>query len=168
MYVSLHNAVTAAGVRATLLFNSFGAGWIPGAVKAQPSLKTLIDGFTNHPYGLAHENSGGKWGPGAMEQMHGEAVADGVANTSFYVTEFGVEDGIGPKPQVGSSGPAQQAERIKAVYNEFLATGYVKGCWYYQGHDDSTGKWGLIEPQTSGSSPFIPRPSLAVVESFAH
>ena len=80
-------------MRATLLFNSFGAGWIPGAVKAQPSLKTLIDGFTNHPYGLAHENSGGKWGPGAMEQMHGEAVADGVANTSFYVTEFGVEAG---------------------------------------------------------------------------
>ena len=167
MYVSLANAVKSAGIKATLMFNSFGAGWISGAIKAQPSLKTLIDAFSNHPYGLANENSSGKWGPGAMEAMHAEAVSLGVVNTNFYITEFGVEDGIGPKPQVGSSGPAQQAERIKAVFTELIGTGYVKGIWYYQTHDDSTGKWGLIEPQASGSSPFIARPSLTVVAAFA-
>jgi hypothetical protein len=94
-------------------------------------------------------------------------VSLGVVNTDFYVTEFGVEDGIGPKPQVGSSGPAQQAERIKAVYEELIGTGYVKGIWYYQTHDDSTGKWGLIEPQENGSSPFVPREALGVIEGFA-
>jgi hypothetical protein len=167
MYVSLANAVNSAGIKATLMFNSFGEGWISGALKAQPSLKTLIDAFSNHPYGLAHENSSGKWGPGAMEQMHAEAVSLGIVNTNFYITEFGVEDGIGPKPQVGSSGPAQQAERIKSVFEELIGTGYVKGIWYYQAHDDSTGKWGLIEPQASGSSPFVARPSLTVVSAFA-
>jgi alpha-tubulin suppressor-like RCC1 family protein len=167
MYVSLAQAVRAAGLKVKLLFNSFGSHWIAGAVSAQPSLKTLIDGFTNHPYGLARENREGKWGPGAMEAMHAEAVSLGVVNTDFYVTEFGVEDGIGPKPQVGSSGPAQQAERIRAVYEELIGTGYVRGIWYYQTHDDSTGKWGLIEPQVNGSSPFIPREALGVIEKFA-
>jgi alpha-tubulin suppressor-like RCC1 family protein len=167
MYASLANAVNTAGLKVTLMFNSFGGGWITKAVAAVPSLKTLVTAFSNHPYGLAHENQRGEWGPGAMEQQHGEVVSMGFVHTDYYVTEFGVENHIGSQPQIGSSGNAQQAERIKGVYEELIGTGYVKGIWYYQAHDDSTGTWGLIEPQLNGGSPFIPREALGVVEEFA-
>jgi hypothetical protein len=165
MYASLANAVNAAGLKVTLLFNSFGGGWITKAVAAVPSLKTLVDDFSNHPYGLAFENQRGEWGPGAMEQQHGEAVSMGFAHANYYVTEIGIEDNSSD-PHAGSSGPAQQAERIKADYQELVGLSWVRGIWYYQVHDDSTGTWGLCEQET-GSSPFTARPALAVVSSFA-
>lgn len=44
------------------------------------------------------------------------------------------------------------------MFTEPIGYQFVKGIWYYQTHDDTTGKWGLIEPQESGESPSVPRP----------
>jgi len=177
MFVSLANAVNAAGLtNVKLLFNSFGNysgpkgssivpgghGWLADAVAAVPSLKTLVGGFTHHPYGLAGENNEYNWGPGALKAEHEQAVSLGFQHTNYYVTEFGVEDEASGK--TGSASPAQQAERVKAVYTELIGFGYVKGIWYYESHDDgtgNTGKWGFV----SGS--WTPRPVLAVLEGFA-
>ncbi len=52
------------------------------------------------------------------------------------------------------------------MLTELIGYGYVKGVWYYQTHDDGTGKWGLIEPQESGESPFVARPSLEALANF--
>src|ERR1700685_2727825 len=165
MYASLANAVNAAGLKVTLLFDSFGAGWINKALAAEPSLTTLVDAFSNHPYGLPHENQRGEWGPGAMEQMHAEAVSMGFAHTDFYLTEYGVEiAGHGSGPSVATE--AEREKVIKEAYAEFTGLPYVKGIWWYQTHDDSTGNWGLCE-QESGSSPFTARPALAVLSGIA-
>jgi|GEM_PF-2529201 len=174
MFVSLANAVKSAGVTgAKLLFNSFGDyskpggewsqmdsgnGWLHDALAAQPALKEDVGGFSDHPYGKAHEATPEHDGPAGMEEQHAFAVKLGFLNTDYYLTEYGVEE---------TSTPAAQAAAIKASYEEFTSDSYVKGIWYYQTHDDSTGKWGLIEPQETGSSPFVPRPSLEVVSDFA-
>ena len=176
MYMSLANAVDAAGIKGVkLLFNSFGnyvrsdgawsevakgGGWIADALAAQPGLKARVDGFTGHPYGLAGENQEDDWGPGAMEVQHNQAVALGFVNTEYYVSEFGVEVEAGGV--TGSNSPAQQAERVKAVYTELISLSYIKGIWIYESHDeDAANKWGFV----SGS--WTPRPLLGVLEAFA-
>lgn len=175
LYVSLANAVKAAGVTGVkLLFNDYGdynangtwstvsrgGGWLGDALRAQPTLKTLVAGFTHHPYGLAGENQEDNWGPGALQADHSQAVSLGFVNTEFYVTEFGVQAETGGP--TGSNSLAQQAERVKAVYTELIGLGYVRGIWYYESHDESsTAKWGFV----SGS--WTPRPVLAVLEEFA-
>jgi hypothetical protein len=168
MFVSLANSVNMSGLKVSLLFNSFGdyfngsswsnppAGWLGDALKAQPSLKTLVGGFTNHPYGIAHENQENDWGPGALEAQHNQAVSLGFNNTNYYITEYGV--------QVNSStNETQQAEQIKSVYNELTGLTYDKGIWYYESHDENeSSKWGLISRATGAS-----RLSLFTVSSFA-
>jgi sugar lactone lactonase YvrE len=182
MFVSLSKAVDAAGITGVkLLFDSFGdyeeyeggpwsqaccgGGWLATAERAEPELLQRVAGFTMHPYGEAGGNLENDWGPGALKVEHDQAVSLGFENTEYYATEFGVELDTGGV--TGSSSPADQAEKIRAVYAELIGYGFVRGIWYYQTHDDGTGKWGLIEPQESGSSPFLPRPSLEVVSSFA-
>ena len=175
MYVSLDNAVKAAGVTGVkLLFNDYGdydpngvwslvqygGGWLGDALRAQPTLKTIVAGFTNHPYGKPGENQEDNWGPGALVAEHNQAVSLGFANTDFYVSEFGVRAEAGGA--TGSASPAQQAELVRAVYTELIATGYVKGIWFYESHDESsTAKWGFV----SGS--WSPRPVLGVLEEIA-
>jgi hypothetical protein len=177
MYMALANAVDAAGVRSVkLLFNSFGDyqrpdgtysnvaegnGWLGDALRAQPGLKARIDDFSQHPYGLAWENNENTndWGPGALEAEHRQAVGLGFSHTDYYATEFGVQLNAGGV--TGSSSQTQQAERIKAVYTELIATGYVKGIWYYGPHDNETGTWGLV------TDPWTPRQALTVVALFA-
>jgi len=151
-----------------------GNGWVADALKAQPSLKTRIEAFVSHPYGRAHEDTGDHEGPGGLEDQHAQAVSLGIAGAgAYYLTEFGIETApCANKHGYTGSGVctqnnAQQAEWIKEAYAEFVSLPYVKGVWYYQTHDDSSGKWGLIEPQESGASPFVARPSLEVVSSFA-
>jgi len=177
MYMALAKAVDTAGVKGVkLLFNSFGDyqrldgtysnvtegnGWLADALRVQPGLKTRIDDFSQHPYGLAWENNENTddWGPGALEAEHKQAVELGLSHTDYYVTEFGVQLEAGGV--TGSNSQAQQAERIKAVYTELIGTGYVKGIWYYGPHDNETGTWGLV------ADPWTPRQALAVVASFA-
>ena len=182
MFVSLSRAVEEAKISGVkLLFNSYGdyqeregggfscvcggRGWLGDALKAQPELKKRIADFTMHPYGEKAENSANDLGPQALYVEHKQAVELGFEHTDYYVTEFGVElEAPGPE---GSKSPEDQAERIRGVYEELIGFGFVKGIWYYGALDNSTGKWGLIEPQPTETSPFVPRPALGVVSSFA-
>ncbi len=180
MFVSLSKAVEGAKVEGVkLLFDSYGdyeeskegpwsqvccgGGWLATAEKAQPELRQRVAGFTMHPYGEAGENKENDGGPGALWAQHEQAVALGFENTEYYLTEYGAQ----VEGEVNSTSLASQKEKIKAVYEELVTFPFVRGIWYYQTHDDTTGKWGLIEKQESGESPFVPRPSLEVVESFA-
>ncbi len=182
MFVSLSKAVEKEGITGIkLLFNSYGdyetsnggpwsqvccgGGWLATAEKAQPELLKRVSGFTMHPYGAAGENKENDWGPGALKVEHEQAVSLGFEHTNYYATEFGIklEEGGGD----GSTSKANQAEKIGAVYSELAGFGYVKGIWYYQSHDDGSGKWGLIEHQEGGESPFEPRPSLETVANYA-
>jgi hypothetical protein len=116
-----------------------------------------------HPYGEAGENRANDGGPLALWAQHQQAVSLGFQNTDYYATEYGVQvEGV-PDP----SSLERQAQEVEAVYSELVSYGFVKGIWYYQTHDDDTGQWGLVERQETGESPFIPRPALTVVSSFA-
>jgi len=181
MFVSLSKAVEEAGITGVkLLFNSYGdyqeseggkfsqvccgGGWLAVAEKAKPELLKRVAGFTMHPYGEVGENKENDWGPVALKVEHEQAVSLGFEHTDYYATEFGVK--LNEEGRTGSTSLANQAERIKAVFTELIGYPYVKGIWYYQTHDDGTGKWGLIEPQESGESPFVARPSLEAVANF--
>jgi hypothetical protein len=178
MFMALYNAVNAAGIKgARLLFSgggdymrpggtwsqiTNGGGWVADAVKAQPGLLSAVGGFVEHPYGRAHEDNGEHAGPGGMEDQHANEVALGFKNTDIYITEYGVQFTPGSEGRYNASTEALQAQRIKEVYAEFLSLPYVRGIWYYQLHNDSTGNWGLV------SGVWEPRPALAVLESYAN
>jgi hypothetical protein len=168
MYVALSRAMEGAGVTGvTLIFDSFGdyelpggeestiatgRGWLGDALKAEPGLKQRISAFSSHPYGVPGvKYTHGDWAIEGLEAQHAETVALGFPHTSFYATEYGEKDN-------DSSSPQMQAEHIRWAYLKMLALPWVRGIWYYQLHDDSTGGWGLV----SGS--FEPRPALAVLE----
>ena len=125
--------------------------------------RSLEGGFSMHPYGEPGENRSNDYGPQALSVQHEQAVALGFQHTDYYATEFGAEVEGQPDP----SSLDRQARAIEAVYEELISFGFVKGIWYYQTHDDDTGQWGLVEHQETGRSPFIARPSLAVVAAFA-
>lgn len=180
MFVSLSKAAEAAGVSGVeLLFDSFGSyeegpggpwskaccggGWLATAVKAEPELLTRVDGFTMHPYGEPGTNLKDDRGPGALDAEHQQALALGFRNTQYYVTEYGVAI----RGKITASALARQATQITAAYTEMLGFGFVSGIWYFETHDDVTGNWGLVEPQSSEASPFVPRPALAAVSQFA-
>ncbi len=180
MFLSLARAVQAAHiVGVKLLFDSYGdfqegeggpwsqvwsgGGWLAAAVAAEPELRSLEGGFSMHPYGEPGENRSNDYGPQALSVQHEQAVALGFQHTDYYATEFGAEVEGQPDP----SSLDRQARAIEAVYEELISFGFVKGIWYYQTHDDDTGQWGLVEHQETGRSPFIARPSLAVVAAFA-
>lgn len=133
-----------------------GAGWNGDAIRQYPELLTEIDCIVAHPYGLAHADNGEHTGPGGMEDQHAQLVKFGVKNTDFYITEYGVQ-----AAGTSTDALAEQEANITAAYLQFTKLPYVKGIWYYQVHDDGTGKWGLV------TSPWTPRPSLEAVASFA-
>lgn len=181
MFISLSKAVEEAGITGVkLLFNSYGdyqesnggkwsqvccgGGWLATAEKAKPELLKRVAGFTMHPYGEVGENKENDWGPVALKVEHEQAVSLGFEHTDYYATEFGVK--LNEEGPNGSTSLANQAEKIKAVLTELIGYGFVKGIWYYQTHDDGTGKWGLIEPQENGESPFVARPALETVANF--
>jgi hypothetical protein len=180
MFVSLARAVRDAHVTGVkLLFDSYGdfeegeggpwsqvwsgGGWLAAAVGAEPELRSLVGGFGMHPYGEAGENRANDSGPLALWVQHEQAASLGFEHTDYYATEFGVQVEGQPSP----SSLARQAQAIEAVYRELIGYGFVKGIWYYQTHDDDTGEWGLLEHQETGHSPFIGRPSLAVLSGLA-
>jgi hypothetical protein len=171
MYMALAGAIKAAGIKGvTLIFNSFGdyqeadgamseessdRGWLGDALSAQPALKAEVQAFSSHPYGIPGvKYDGHDWGIEGLEQQHSYAVALGFDHTDYYATEYGEED----QPPQAPANAQQQAERIKWAYTELLSQPYIKGIWYYQLHDDSSGHWGLV------SSSWEPRPALAVME----
>jgi hypothetical protein len=183
MFMSLANAVQAAGVTGVkLLFSGggdylranntwsqicCGGGWVADALKAEPGLLQAVGGFVSHPYGRAHVDNPEHEGPGGMEDQHANAVALGFKNTGYYITEYGIQWTPGEEGRFSAPTQALQAAWLKESYEEFLALPYVRGIWYYQTHDDVTGKWGLIEPQGPANAAFVPREALGVLEGFA-
>jgi hypothetical protein len=180
MFMSLAHAVAAAHIEGVkLLFDGYGnfveaegappsplwsgGGWIAAALAAEPELRTAVGGFTVHPYGNAGENRENDGGTLAVVAQHEQEVSLGFQNTDAYVTEVGVQVEGAPEP----SSLSAQARELGAILAELVSFGFVKGIWIYQTHDDPTGKWGLIEDQESGASPFIGRPSLQVVSELA-
>jgi hypothetical protein len=172
MYMALAHAIDAAGITGvTLIFNSFGdyetaggelslmangRGWLGDALKAEPELKQRVSDFSNHPYGIPGvKYVHGDWGMEGLEAQHQDAVSLGFSKTAFYATEYGESDTHPSSLQI-------QAERIKWAYGRMLSMPFVRGVWYYQLHDDSTGGWGLV----SGS--WEPRPALSVLEGLIH
>lgn len=175
MFMALSDAVQGAGLKVQLLFSGGGdyerpngtwsqidhsGGWLADALKAQPGLLSAVGGFAEHPYGRAYEDNGEHHGPGGLVDLHANEVSLGFENTNAYITEYGVQYTPGQEGPFSASTLALQAQRIKEAFQEFLALPYVRGIWYYEVHDDSTGSWGLV------SGLYEPRPSLSTVAGF--
>lgn len=174
MYSALHKAKVSAGLTIPLGFYTAGdwynsttrtweqdasfKGWDEAAIAAVPSLKEEIDCIVSHPYGKAHTTGSGDTGPGGLEDQLKLLTELGVINANkLYITEYGeITTGT------GASELATQASAVEAAYVEFLAMSQTKGIWYYQSHDDSNGKFGLIDNSTRNT-----RPVFNVVASFA-
>ena len=180
MFASLARAVRAAHIDGVkLLFDSYGdfqegeggpwsqvwsgGGWLAAAVAAEPELRSLVGGFSMHPYGEPGENRANDGGPLALWVQHEQAVSLGFEHTDYYVTEYGVQVEGQPDP----SSLARQAQEIEAVYSELISYGFVKGIWYYQTPRRRHRSMGPHRTQETGSSPLVGRPSLAVVSAFA-
>jgi hypothetical protein len=151
MYVSLHEAETAAGVHVTLLFNGGNSTWDKEGIAAESKLTTLVDAFSDHPYGFAHEGRRGWEGPKGLEEQHADVVSLGFAHPTYYLTEYGIElAGSG-----GTSPPAPtetaRVQDIKEAYAEFTGLPYVGGIWWYQSHNDSSGNWGVVSGEGSSA-----------------
>ena len=91
-----------------------------------------------------------------------EAVARAVLGSipPFYITEFGYDlarCGTG----IGACSPREQASKLRAAYAVFLADPHVAGIWWYQSHDDSTGRFGYMN--RNGTV----RPAFNALSSFA-
>jgi hypothetical protein len=178
MYLAAVNALRAAGIRTPLLFNmrgdypipgteswsrdSAGGGWLRDAVNAVPGLAAAIlaNGISIHPYGALNENSADT--SGVRAAAADEAVARQVlgAVPPFYVTEFGYDLGACGW-SAGACSQAEQAAKMKAAYDAFMSDPHIDGIWWYQSHDDSTGRWGFMNHDNSI------RPSFNVLAAIA-
>ena len=176
MFMALHNALISKGIRSKvkLLFNSYGAvsdgkapeTWLGKALAAQPGLKTAVDAFSMHPYGRKGENSENRYGPGALIAEHTEAVALGFANTDYYLTEFGIQQGGHGNQGAATiaNSEAEEAEWAKALYAEWIGLGWVKGIWWFGLYDHgSEGNWGLLKGESGTNA----REVLSVIGSFS-
>jgi hypothetical protein len=181
MYLAAVRAEHAAGIHVPLLFNmigdyplgtwssptgwsldSSGGGWLRAAVAGVPGLSVAIaeNGISIHPYGIVGENVHDIWGVGAVAAD--EAVARTVLGVvpPFYITEFGFRlDQCGT--DLGACSPQEQASKLRAAYPAMLADSHVAGIWWYESHDDSTGRFGLIARNEK------PRPSFNALSQIA-
>lgn len=181
MYLAAVNAMKAAGVKMRLLFNMWGdyptgswsspsgwsqdangGGWLRDAVKAVPGLAAAIlaNGLSTHPYGALGENHADEEGVAAVAAQ--ESVARSVLGSvpPFYITEFGYDmSRCGASD--GACSQSEQASKMKAAYEVFLADPHVQGIWWYQSHDDGTGQFGYMNNDNTT------RPSFGVLSSIA-
>jgi hypothetical protein len=164
MYVAAVEDMQAAGIHIPLLFDmtgdyplgswatptgwsedANGGGWLRTAVEAVPGLAAAIlaNGVAIHPYGALGENSRDDWGVSAPAAE--ESVAKVVLGSipPFYVTEFGY-DLRRCGASLGACSKREQASKLQAAYNVFLADPHIAGIWWYQSHDDDTGAWGFM------------------------
>jgi hypothetical protein len=181
MYLAAVNAVKAAGIHTPLLFNMFGdyavtspngstswsqdahnGGWLRDAVNGVPGLASAIsaNGLSTHPYGAVGEDQADDAGVKSVAGQ--EAVARTVLGTTppFYITEFGYDLAACGAPR-GACSLQEQASKMQAAYNVFLADPSVAGIWWYQAHDDSTGQFGFINEGNTT------RPAFGVISAFA-
>jgi hypothetical protein len=164
MYLDAIEDMKAAGIHTRLLFNmtgdipldtwadpgswsedANGGGWLREAVTAVPGLAgaILANGISVHPYGALGENKHDDWGIDSVAAD--EAVASTVLGSipPVYVTEIGYalnECGA----TIGACSGNEQASKLQAAYEVFLADPHIDGIWWYQSHDDSTGEYGFM------------------------
>jgi|HubBroStandDraft_2_1064218.scaffolds.fasta_scaffold40965_3 hypothetical protein len=164
MYLDAIEDMRAAGIRTRLLFDmtgdiplhtwadpgswsedANGGGWLREAVTAVPGLAgaILANGVSVHPYGALGENRHDNWGIDSVAAD--EAVTNAVLGSipPFYVTEIGYTlNDCGAT--IGACSRSEQASKMQAAYEVFLADPHVAGIWWYQSHDDSTGEYGFM------------------------
>jgi hypothetical protein len=172
MYLASVRAEHTAGIHVPLLFNMVGdyptggwsspagwsrdargGGWLRAAVAAVPGLAAAIaeNGISIHPYGAPGRNLHDTYG--AAAPAADEAVAASVLGTipPLYITEFGYRlDACGTG--WGACSLLEQAEKLRAAYAEFMADPHVAGIWWYESHDDGTGRFGYLG-RSGGSRP---------------
>lgn len=120
-----------------------GRGWLGDALRAQPELRSRIEGFAFHPYDLEgatlkeEEESPDysyDYGLRGLREDYGEAVALGVRDTNVYATELGVcatedcEADTPNKPQLEDNAEARTDYKELLNDSEFPE---VKGVWWY-------------------------------------
>jgi hypothetical protein len=139
-----------------------GGGWLREAVQGVPGLARAIlaNGISIHPYGALGENTHDDWGISAAAAD--EAVAKTVlgAIPPFYVTEIGYAIGR-CGISAGACSTREQASKLQAAYEVFLADPDIAGIWWYQSHDDPTGNYGFMSAQN------VPRLSFKVLAGLA-
>jgi cell division septation protein DedD len=156
-YGAMYAALANARPNAKLLFNAFGdytdggpwsqvnngGGWLHDALAANPSLRTQVKGFTDHPYGAVNENSADDSGGQSLVALHNNAVSLGYPNTDqWYITEVGFN--IGCSSTSCATDQQDQAGKVTTEMNFLLGLPYVRGIWWFQTHDYSGGNnWGL-------------------------
>jgi hypothetical protein len=181
MYLAAVDAMKSAGIHIPLLFNMWGdypkgswssptgwsqdasgGGWLRDAVNGVPGLASAIlaNGLSTHPYGALGENSADEQGVNAVAAQ--EAVADKVLGSvpPFYITEFGYDMSRCGAPD-GACSQQDQASKMRSAYEVFLSDPHVAGIWWYQSHDDGTGKFGFMNSDNTT------RPSFDVLSSIA-
>jgi hypothetical protein len=164
MYLAAVKAMRAKHIHVPLLFNMIGdyphgtwsspkgwsedakgGGWLRDAVNAVPGLASAIleNGISIHPYGALSENNHDNWG--VLAAAADERVAQAVlgAIPPFYITEFGYDLARCGR-DLGACTKLEQASKLRAAYKAFEADPHVFGIWWYESHDDSTGRWGLL------------------------
>ncbi len=164
MYLDAVDAMQTAGIRIPLLFNmtgdiplrtwsdpgswsedARGGGWLREAVTDVPGLAAAIlaNGVSIHPYGRVGESTHDDWGIDAVAAE--EAVANTVLGSipPVYITEIGFAlHSCGAS--TGACSELDQARKMQATYEVFLADPHIYGIWWYQSHDDPTGDFGFL------------------------
>jgi len=182
MYLYALASMKAQGIHIPLLFNMTGdyprgswasptgwstdvggGGWLRDAVNGNPGLAgaILANGISIHPYGAVGENVHDDYGVNAAAAD--EAVAHAVLGSipRFYITEFGY-DLSRCGSSIGACSPREQASKLRAAYAVFATDPHVAGIWWYQSHDDSTGRFGYMNNNGSVRPAFRALSALAV------
>ncbi|HSZ70552.1 MAG TPA: hypothetical protein VK756_09330 [Solirubrobacteraceae bacterium] len=181
MYLAAVEDMRAAGIGIPLLFNmtgdiplgswadpgvwsedANGGGWLRDAVNGVPGLAAAIlaNGIAIHPYGAVGHNSRDEWGVAAAAAE--ERVAGAVLGSipPFYVTEIGYDlDRCGEG--LGACSEGEQASKLRAAFRALFADPHVRGVWWYQSHDDSTGHYGFMNVSNTT------RPSFTALSAIA-
>jgi hypothetical protein len=181
MYLAAIEAMRFAGIHVPLLFDmtgdiplgswadpggwsqdAGGGGWLRDAVNGVPGLAgaILANGVSVHPYGAVGENDRDDSGIAAVAAD--EAVADAAlgAIPPFYVTEIGFDLGD-CGAALGACSEGEQASKLRAAYNALLADPHVAGIWWYQSHDDGTGRWGYMNSDGTPRAAFTTLSAIA-------
>jgi hypothetical protein len=154
-YLAAHAAKAAAGYTQPLLFMTTGTNygakngstWLDQCVAAVPGLVGHVDAFSTHTYGPANvDTNGHASGVLGAKYQHDDAVTQGFdTNLPWYISEYGFDMNPSQSSFVEYvSSYADQVTQIQAGYAQLLSYSWVRGVWYYQVHDDSTGYYGLM------------------------
>ncbi len=181
MYLAAVNDIRAEGISTPLLFNMTGdvptgtwssptgwsqdvngGGWLRDAVKGVPGLAAAIraNGVSVHPYGELEEDKEDSAGVRAVPAEEGVARQVLGSTPAFYITEFGYSLSACGHAD-GACSQEEQAAKMRAAYQAFLADPHVAGIWAYESHDDPTGAFGFMN--NNGTT----RPLFGVLSSFA-